>query len=126
MTKKLSFNHNTLTKSFRTPQSIATSPSMNLYQGDIVISLDHRQNLNIIKHRYQPKLYNIDVNKSVDVMMDMLCRMIFRGRLDMFQEDLKIELCEVINNVLKKKGGNSNENTIQRESGRDGIDSGST
>jgi hypothetical protein len=85
---------------------------MSLYKANIVVSLDHKNNLNIIKHRHQQKASNMPVDNSVDVMMDMLCRMIFRGRMDMFQEALKIKLCETINKVLKEEGGDPDEDTL--------------
>ena len=97
---------------FRNTQSISTSPTMTLHEATIALTLDHKNTINTIKHRYQHKIFNMNVDQSVEVMMDMLCRMIFRGRMDMFQEALKIKLCETISEVLKEEGGDPDEDTL--------------
>ncbi len=109
---KNSFNHNKSAQSFRQNQSISTLPPFTLHEATIAISLDYKNTINIVKHRHQHKIDNMSVDESVEVMMDMLCRMIFRGRMDMFQEALKIKLCKTINKVLKEEGGDPDEDTL--------------
>lgn len=83
-------------------QAMRAGKSMHheLYTSNIMLSLDHLNNIKVAKHRYRKKKQNMTIDETVEVMMDMLCRMIFRGRMEMFQEALKQELCIVIKETL--------------------------
>lgn len=95
-----------------------SSPTIGLYEAIIALTLDHLNNINIVKHRDETPQHNISIDKTVEIMMDMLCRMMYKGRMDLFQEGMKIKLIESINEILK--GGQTDENTVQRKSDRDG------
>lgn len=109
-------------KSFRHAQTIKEPATITgLYESIIAIVLDHKNQINIIKHRYASKEQNLSINTTIDVMMDMLCRMIFNGRMELFQEGMKIKLCEALNEILKE--GEINESSIQRQSDSNGVGS---
>ena len=78
-------------KSFRHTQSINSVDSlhMSMYKATIMLALDNNNEIDIAKHRYRDRDNNLSVDEAVEVMMDMLCRMIFKGRMEMFQEALK-------------------------------------
>jgi len=111
-------------KAFRHTQFRDAHSPIGLHEAIIALTLDHRNSINIVKHKYQGLYYDIPIDKTVDIMMDMLCQMMYKGRMYLFQEGMKVRLIEAINEVLK--GGETDENTIQRESNSDGADSGST
>ncbi len=49
----------------------------------------------------------------------MLCRYLYDGCMDVFQEGMKSQLKEVINQTLE--GGELNDNSVRRESISDGV-----
>lgn len=76
-----------------------------LYTSNIVVSLDMNNNISIIKNRYENiKKSNLDVKESIDILLDMFCRMIYDGRMEMFQEATKIKLIKLIMKELKIEG----------------------
>lgn len=83
-----------------------------LYTSNIVVSLDMNNNISIIKNRYENiKKSNLNVKESIDILLDMFCRMIYDGRMEMFQEATKIKLIKMIMKELKIEG-NKNEKFI--------------
>ena len=97
--------------SFRYKQAMhGNSLIHQLYTATIVLALDYNNNIDIIKHRHREKDQNMSVDDTVEIMMDMLCRMIFRGRMDMFQDALKQNLCEAVKETIR--GGEPDEDTI--------------
>ena len=108
--------------SFRHQQATRGSSTLTgLYEANIAIVLNHLNQIDIIKHRHEKREKNLSIDKTIDVMMDMLCRMIFNGRMELFQEGMKIKLCEALNEILKE--GEINESSIQRQSDSNGVGS---
>ena len=98
-----------------------------LYEANIVISLDHKNDINILKDRYSGE---VDKNLSKTEVIEMLSRIlslyIFKGRMVMFQEAMKEQLVKQITDVIQgsniiPKGDFENENPIQRKSRRNGF-----
>jgi len=91
-----------INKSFRQTQyRDGSSPTIGLYEAIIALSLDHLNNINLLKHRDKTIEHNMSIDRSIDIMMDMLCRMLYKGRMELFQEGMKIKLCEAINKVIE-------------------------
>lgn len=83
------------------PYKTGSSTTIGLYESSIALVLDYRNNINLLKHKYEKLDHDLTINRTVDIMMDMLCRMIYQGRMDLFQEGMKIKLCEAIIKVLE-------------------------
>ena len=91
-----------------------------IYNANIVLSIEHNGTIHVIKNRYGS--YGM---KSLDTIIDLMSRMlactVFNGKLEIFQEGLKVQLVEAIAKVLIKEGGVALENSIQRKSIPNGI-----
>ena len=112
MSNKPASNHIKLTKELRSHQGLTppTSSHISIYDSTMVLSLDYHNNIQLIKNRYGQNIKDMSTDESVDIMMDMLCRMVFRGRMELFQEGMKQNLCEAVKETLK--GGDLNEDTL--------------
>lgn len=77
--------------------------SKGVYQAEIIVSIDHLNKVNILKHRYQVGKKDLSVDESIDVLLDILCQKVYNGSMNMFQEATKIELKEVMYDILKRR-----------------------
>jgi hypothetical protein len=90
--------------------NIKHSPTIGLYEATLSISIDYKNKINILKHRYEPHKSDLSIDDTINIMMDMLCRKVYDGRMIMFQEAMKINLCKAIKETLK--GGDIDEDTL--------------
>lgn len=103
------------------------TPTSLIYDATIVLSLDYKNKIAIIKDRKTEIVGPIKIETAVKKMAEMLCKVKFDGSMDMFQETMKQKLIEVITDVLLDKdiipkGETKDDDTVQRQSGSDGVD----
>jgi len=97
----------------------STSGMNEMYEANIILSIDNKNRINIIKSRFQKIKKDLNKNEVIEVLLDMLCRYLYDGCMDVFQEGMKSQLKEVINQTLE--GGELNDNSVRRESISDGV-----
>ena len=73
-----------------------------LHESTIIISINYKNELYCLKNR-TGKYGEITLEEAKELMMDMLCKKIYDGRLDMFQDGLKRELIKAINKVIDEE-----------------------
>lgn len=101
--------------------------TMLLYEANIIISLDNKHNLNVIKDRYTGIVKDLSMSEAIEKIADILVIYVFKGRMTMFQDAMKTQLIKRITNIIATgidataKGENKNENPIQRKSRVDGF-----
>lgn len=83
------------------PYDYRQSGMMMQYKANIIVSIDYKSKLNVIKNRYSPEKGNISLYEAVEIFSDMLSQAAFDGRMDMFQEGMKIQLIDTITKTLK-------------------------
>lgn len=83
---------------------IRQSFNLALYNANIVLSLDNRSNINILKNRFKEfnREDDIPLEKAIDILTEMITIHIFKGRVKLFQEGMKIELIKSINKTIKE------------------------
>ena len=101
--------------------------SMMLYEANIVISLDREHNISILKDRYSGINKNLSTAEVIEMLSRILSLYIFKGRMKIFQEAMKTQLIERINDIISNndiipKGDFDNANPIQRKSNRNGFE----
>ena len=106
---------------------ITPSLHMKLYESNIVISLDHKNNISILKDRYSGINKNLSTAEVIEILSRILSLYMFKGRMGIFQEAMKIRLVEKINDIISNndivpKGDFDNANPIQRKSNRNGFE----
>ena len=87
------------------------SSMMMHYTANIIISIDYNSRLNLIKDRFRPKKGDISLFEAVEIFSDMLCQAAFDGRMEIFQEGMKIQLIDTITKTIKE-GSVKHENSI--------------
>ena len=87
-------------------------------QSDIVIALDHENNLEVIKNRYGDSGH-YNVNDATEIFSEIISRMIFQERMLLFQESVKERLIKNITKTIEMGGGEFLD-TIQRTCRTDG------
>lgn len=80
-----------------------SASSNKIYHSEIIVAIDDLNRVNILKHRYQALDMDLSVDESIDILLDILCKKVYNGSMNMFQEATKIELKEVIYNILKRR-----------------------
>jgi len=92
-----------------------------ILRANIILSIDHKNRISIIKNRYEKPKKDLDKNETIEILTDVLCRYLYNNCMNMFQEGMKIQLKDAIEKTLK--GGEINDNNfIRRESKIDGVD----
>lgn len=78
--------------------------NMQLYNANILLSLDSNSNMHILKNRYREtnKEYEISIENAIDIIAEILVEYIFKGRIKLFKEGLKAELIKSINKTIKE------------------------
>lgn len=82
-------------------QDYRQSFTTKLYNSDIMLSLDHRSKIEILKSRYGYDKKELSTEETIDIVTIILTRQIFDNNLDMFREGLKIELKKAITQTIK-------------------------
>jgi len=77
------------------------SHMMKMYQANILISVNHKSNVEILKNRYGPHGSDIPISETINIFTEILTRQIFGDYLDMFRESLKGQLIKSINKTIK-------------------------
>jgi len=96
------------------------SGNQKMYEANIVISLDHKNRINIIKSRFEKPKSNLNKDEIIEVLIDTLCKYLYDGRMDVFQEGMKIQLKDAVKRTLK--GGELNDNnSVRRKSISNGV-----
>lgn len=103
------------------------SPTSLLYESILTLSLNYKSQIIIIKDRHYGIKGKVDISIAIEKMAEMLCKAKFGNSMDMFQETMKQKLIEVITDVLSDKdiipkGETKDDDTVQRQSGSDGVD----
>lgn len=92
------------------PYDYRQSGMMMHYKSNIIVSIDYKSKLNLIKDRYRGNTGEVSLYEAVEIFSDMLSQAAFDGRMVMFQEGMKIQLIDTITKTLK--GGVKYENSI--------------
>jgi len=74
--------------------------SSKLYEANMVLSLNHKHNFNILKNRYSGISGPVSTDQAVEQIAGMLVAHVFKGSMDMFQETMKMKLIEQINDII--------------------------
>lgn len=91
-------------------RSQTITQTMKMCEANIIVSLDYKSKVNILKSRYGIHGDNISLQDTIETLSEMLSRNIFGDYLDMFRESLKGQLIKSINETIK--AGVVNENLI--------------
>jgi hypothetical protein len=75
------------------------SITMKLYNATIMLSLDHRDKVEIIKNRHGSN--EVTSENLIELLTEILVKHIFSGGMDMFQESMKNELKKAIYQTLE-------------------------
>ena len=106
----------------RFPSSMITRPTITqkIYSSIQILSLDHDYELKLLKSRYKSITNKpLDVNESINIITDMLCKMLYNGSMALFQEGMRIKIKEAIVKTIIE--GGTNAGNIQRESNPNGV-----
>ena len=76
----------------------------------IIIGIDNQSKINIMKNIFKPKKGELSLYEAVEIFSEMLSKAAFDGKMDMFQEGMKIQLIDAITKTIK--GGVKHENFI--------------
>jgi hypothetical protein len=103
-----------------------TSSTRSIYDALIILSLDYKHNIHILKDRWGNPCQNIDIEIAIEKTADMLTKAKFGNSMDMFQEGMKQKLIEVITDVLSDKdiipkGDSKDDRKVRRKSGSNGV-----
>ena len=95
-----------------------------MYNSSVILSLDKDNQFFIMKNRWGEH-GDATMDGALDIIANMLTHAVFNGSMDMFQETMKMKIVEALkpivsgNNIIPE--GDLDENTLQRESGGNGI-----
>ncbi|MFW9871843.1 MAG: hypothetical protein ACFFG0_01990 [Candidatus Thorarchaeota archaeon] len=73
--------------------------TMKLYEANVMVSLNHKGKVEILKSRYGSN--EVTTENLIDALTEILVKHIFNGGMDMFQESMKNELKKAIYKTLK-------------------------
>jgi len=86
---------------------------------DIVVAITSDNKFNVIKNRISDQTGLVDNDTAIELVCQMISRMIFRERMLLFQESVKQRLVEKISTTIEMGGGEFID-TIQRACSSDG------
>ena len=89
---------------------LGTRPSFNehMYLAELVLSVEaHRGKLSIIKNRNGEKGIDLSLKDTIDILSYILCKVKYRGRMELFQSGMQKTLVDQIEKTLNMEGGES-------------------
>ena len=86
---------------------------------DIVVAITSDNEFKVIKNRISDQTGLVDNDTAIELVCQMISRMIFRERMLLFQESVKQRLVEKISTTIEMGGGEFID-TIQRACSSDG------
>jgi len=112
---------------YQQSKGMITRPTFSekVYSAIQILSLDHDYELKLLKSRYTTVTKKpLSVNESINIMADMLCKMLYNGSMELFQEGMKIKITEAIRKTIIEGGVDARN--VQRESISNGARHGSS
>lgn len=103
------------------PSTVARSNNLlrEVSNSDIVVAITSDNKFNVIKNRISDQTGLVDNDTAIELVCQMISRMIFRERMLLFQESVKQRLVEKISTTIEMGGGEFID-TIQRACSSDG------
>ena len=88
--KKLKYNHD-----------YKQSFTQKMYEADIVIAVDYKSKVEVLKSRYSYAKEELSLEETIDILAIILSRKLFGNCLDMFREGFKIEVKKAIKQTIE-------------------------